>query len=321
MMGGIIMSSRIRDIEEFCRLYRIRIPVQEEFDYYIHTLSRSPEFDWLPDRVEDFARFERQLKSGTVGSYKMEQLKALRKALEETETYKAYAAYEFEAPGERKDLLSAHDGRFLVSVDIHQADFSIFKAFDESAELPGTWEDLCEEMDISPVLADSIAWRQMLFGKLISKRNQRLQHLFMEAFVDLLRPLGLQEEQVLSLGPNDLTLVLGRDGEEAVRTLQAVALIADLVGGEDCSDRIPVPFQGKFQVDCRPIKLESLRPGAFLKTHYVLEDGELDPDFRSLYGVPGNQYFLYFKDKVLRGRFDRRDLMFMTERRLAQWVI
>lgn len=315
------MSKSIRDVEEFCKLFRVRIPVESEFDYYIYTLSKSPEYRWLPDRVADFANFERRIKPQTVGSYKMEQLGEMRKSLEETEVYQAFNAYEFEQPGERKNLLSAHDRRFLVSVDIEQAGFSIFKAFDKTGELPDSWMDLCEEMDIDPILATSVAWRQMLFGKIIPKRNQRIQHLYMKAFVDLLKPLGLLEEQVLTLGPNEATLVLGRDEEEAARTLQAVSLIAEMVSGEDCSDMIPEPLQGALNLNVRPFRLVSLRPGAFLKEHFRIHNGVLRPTYRSLYGVPGNQYFLNFKQKVLRGRLDERDLLFMTERRLARWMV
>ena len=52
------MSKKIKDINEFSRLFRVRIPYEEEYDYYIDTMGRSPEYAWIPKRVEEFAQLE-----------------------------------------------------------------------------------------------------------------------------------------------------------------------------------------------------------------------------------------------------------------------
>lgn len=49
---------KIRDLDEFRRLFRVPIPVHEHAAYYIETLAQSPESAGLPGLCERFAAFE-----------------------------------------------------------------------------------------------------------------------------------------------------------------------------------------------------------------------------------------------------------------------
>ena len=42
---------------------------------------------------------------------------------------------------------------------------------------------------------------------------------------------------------------------------------------------------------------------------------------QSLFGVPGNQFFMYYKQHILKRELEERDLLFWCDDRLAKWVV
>lgn len=315
------MSNKIKDITEFCRLFRVRIPIEKEFDFYIDTLMRSPEYAWLEERLQQFAELEEWLDGDEVGGFKMDQLNYLKRIISDSRTYYDFSRYDVGVPRGRKDMLNQHTGRYLLSIDILQANYSIFRSFDRYREFPLDWDTLCKEERIHPLLAASKAWRQLLFGNLYPKRNQRFQHIFVESFIDLLRPLGLRDDMLLTISHDEATIVLGDTPEEAAQTYQAVKLMADMVAGPDCSEAIPEPFAGQLDLGLRPFRLENLGRGSYIRERFTIEEGEFKFSHKTLYGVPGNQFFMQFRKHVLEEEYDERDLMFMNDHKLAKWVV
>lgn len=316
------MSSRIKDINEFCKLFRVRIPVEAHFDYYIETLAKSKEFAWVPEKVEAFAELEEQLgDETTIGDFKMEQLAKLKRVMTSTNTFQDFMLTDYRVPSRRKDGLANHGGSFLLSVDIYQANYAIFSAFDIYEDFPESWSQLCEEEEINSLLASSKAWRQLVFGNMNPKRNQRFQQVFLQSFIDLLKPLGVTDDHIISLTADEAILTIGMDLKEAAQNMQAVSLMANMIVGPDCSDSIPEPFRGKLKLNLRPFRLETINKGAYLREKYTYEDGEMEFSHKSLYGVPGNQYYYHLKTDILDGELDKRDLLFMNDHRLAKWVM
>ncbi len=316
------MSSRIKDINEFCRLFRVRIPVEEHFDYYIETLAKSKEFTWVPEKVEAFASLEEQLEDETtVGDFKMEQLSKLKRVMTKTRTFQDFMLTDYRVPSRRKDGLANHSGSFLLSIDIHQANYAIFSSFDVYGDFPESWADLCDEEDINPLLASSKAWRQLVFGNMNPKRNQRFQQVFLQSFIDLLKPLGVTDDHIISLTADEIVLTIGMNLKEAGQNMQAVSLMADMIVGPDCSESVPEPFRGNLSLNLRPFRLKTINKGAYLREKYSYEDGVMEFSHKSLYGVPGNQYYYHLKTDILDEDLDPRDLLFMTDHRLAKWVI
>ena len=80
-------QSKIRDIKEFCRLYKVNIPVEEHFDYYIETLKKSAEFSDLQQNIDNFAELELYIASNnieSVGKYKMKKLDEIVEYIKQT---------------------------------------------------------------------------------------------------------------------------------------------------------------------------------------------------------------------------------------------
>lgn len=315
------MSSTIKDIKEFSKLFRIRIPVESEFDYYVETLARSPEFHWLPEKVKQFAEFEAEIEGEEIGSHKMAALSHLKRILGNTRTYYDFSRYDAGVPGHRRDNLHRHRGQFLLTIDIKQSSYAVFRAFDRYREFPENWEEFCDEEKIPKLFSSSKPWCQLVFGNLNPKRSLRFQHIFMQCFTDLLRPLGFRDDVLLTMGPDEATLIIGETPEEAAQTMQAVQLMAQMVAGPDCSDLIPWPFRGTLQIQARPHRLETIGKGAYLREKYVLKDGNLELSHKSLFGVPGSQYFMHFKKDILGEEYDERDLLFFSDHKLAKWVV
>ncbi len=315
------MSKKIKDITEFCRLFRVRIPVETEFDYYLDTLKRSPEYTWLEERLEQFIELEEWLGDESVGSFKMDQLNYLKRVIGDSRTYYDFSRYDVGIPRGRKDMLNQHTGRFLCTIDIQEANYAVFRSFDRYEEFPLDWETLCKEEKIHPILTTSKAWRQLLFGNLYPKRNQRFQHVFLESFIDLLRPMGLREDMLLTLSHDEATIVLGDTEEEAAQTMQAVKVMAEMVAGPDCSDQIPEPFAGQLDLNLRAVRLENLGRGSYIRERFNLEEGKFVFSHKTLYGVPGNQFFMHFRKHVLDEEYDERDLLFINDHKLAKWVV
>jgi len=316
------MSSKIKDITEFCKLFRVRIPVEAHFDYYIETLAKSKEFAWVPEKVDQFAELEASLdEETTVGDYKMEQLAALKRVLTGSKTYQDFMLTDYRVPSRRKDGLADHSESFLLSMDIHQANFAIFHAFDIYDEFPDSWMELCENEGVNTMLASSKAWRQLVFGNMNPKRNQRFQQVFIQAFIDLLGPLGVTDDHIISLTADEAILTIGMDQKEAAQNMQAVTLMAKMIEGPDCSDSVPEPFRGLLTLNLRPFRLKTLSKGAYIREKYTFEDDELTLSHKSLYGVPGNQYYYHLKKEILDEELDTRDLLFMNDHRLAKWIL
>ena len=97
--------------------------------------------------------------------------------------------------------------------------------------------------------------------------------------------------------------------------------MAELVAGPDCSDAIPDPFPGQLDLNLRIFKLEDLSPGAYIRERFEVEEAALVSRNKTLYGVPGNQFFLHFKKRILNEEYDERDLLFLNDHKLAKWVV
>ena len=67
--------------------------------------------------------------------------------------------------------------------------------------------------------------------------------------------------------------------------------------------------------------LERVGKEGYRKTVYDVTGAGLVPRYRTLTRVPGNQFYLYFKEFILEGPFDDRDLYFRHDGRLARWVV
>ena len=58
-----------------------------------------------------------------------------------------------------------------------------------------------------------------------------------------------------------------------------------------------------------------------LKKVVLYQDGlEKEDRYTTLYGVPGNKFYKYFKKEILEQDLEERDLLFVHEGELAKWI-
>ena len=87
-------TKNINNVEEFCKLFKVNIPVSEDLDYYISTLKESDEFSLysnLDKDIESFIELEKFVKDSEVESvnkYKMKELDRVVEFLQNTQAYK-----------------------------------------------------------------------------------------------------------------------------------------------------------------------------------------------------------------------------------------
>jgi len=301
----------VRDIEEFRRLFRISIPVREHAAYYVDTLSRSQEFAELPALVRRFIEFEERLsdRGQQLGDYKHQQLASLREELSGTAAFRRLCAAATHGPLPTRNRLADQSDHWLVSLDLREANFSVLKLYDEEHALGDRpWAEFCADRDVDPLLAESKSFRQLIFGYLEPQKVQRVQHALTAELADELRRDGLDDPAIAGLSHDELVVAFAGD---RAGLGQARALMARV----GASTRRP-------NVRATLYRSAFVEPGIEVRTFFELtSDGPPRERHRTLVGVPGNLFFLYFKRHILAAPLDPRDLYFRIEHRLAQWVV
>lgn len=314
------MSSKIKDVAEFCKLFRIRIPYEAEFDYYTSVLTQSAEFNYLPALISEFAEFEDSLEGGSVSSAKMGVLNQVKNRLASVEGFHHFREYKPGAMGTVKNESDKHQGNFLVSVDIVEANYAVYRAFDLRGELPPTWDEFCHNEKVPSLLARSKSFRQLVFGTIDPRKLHSLQQHLMELIFYAIRTNGIPTHHLLSFSGDEILFNLGFTQEESIPDYLLIEDIVDRINSGPWPDMIPDPFSGKLKLRLGLHKLQTLSKGTYVKEIFKNEGSQFVSQFKTLVGVPGNQYYLYFKKHVAGKPVDERDLFFYSDQRLARWV-
>ena len=325
---------KINNISEFQKLFKINIPYEAQVDYYVETLCKSEVFMFrLPDLMENFSKYESDIEASEFESIKKYKLNyAMPKLINYIKNSKAYASLmEWELPDDvelfRKDgyKIDENDGSYFLSIDFSSANFSTFKLFDTKAhnEMKDTWQDLCESLDIHPVLARSKSFRQYVFGNVNPKRIGKVQHY---NIMKLKKVLDEQYDDLdfMFISHDELIIRLKNNDTMTSAVAQEVNGICDFI-----QDKSYYPIHTEV------FALDKLAKSIYLKKHFWvmssnpgarggfvnLQNWFLNSSYRSIHGAPSNLYYQYFKKHVLEEEVEERDLYFQDNGRLCKWVI
>lgn len=297
------------DYKEFSKMFKISVPVEKHFDYYIETLSKSPEFKHLPELVEEFKEFQEWVKENGhehIGRYKKNCLSQIKNKIETTIAYQNFNDYDYSTfDFKTLDQRFVKSGNMFISIDIKSANFSTMKTFDEENELGESWEDLCLDLMIHPLLIKSKSFRQVVFGNLNPKRNGKIQLSKMNILAEELETKGFDIAYI----SNDEVIVSTDKPYEDWLLLNGITHKASL------PDSLGVPL--KLTV-LKWVKAEGMRKGEYLKEGY---NDYCHPTYDSLIGIPGHVYYSYFKKYILKEEVEERDLYFTHDGKMAKWVI
>lgn len=316
-----VRKARIKDIREFSRLFGIKIPWQPAFEYYIQTLSQSKEFEGLDALVEEFARFESDIQPEPIGDYKMGMLRQIRDRVLQSTCFKTFKKHPLSAHKTTLDNLFSHDDHVLATIDIRRANHSILKCFDEEQEFPESWEGLCDQFEMHPLLKQSKSFRQLVFGNLDPKRAQSFQHMFIHYMLQYLEQHGWHKNRLILRQADEVILKLSKNEAESKRQFEALGqLVANLQSATPPPD-IPPLFHQKIKLRTKAFRLEHIGKKSYLKQGLIPDGQGFKKGVCSLHGVPGNQFYLFFKTYILNQPHETTDLLFQVDHHLAKWVV
>lgn len=323
---------KINDIEEFTKLFKIIIPVQSEFEYYINTLQQSKEYtEKVSEYLELYADLEKFVKQNgfkSVKEYKNQCLDTLKDYLISTKAYSNILSAQLpEVKLHTKTLInSVEPHQTLVSLDFKSANYSTLKTFQEPGqdELGKDWEDLCLRFNVHKCLVKSKSFRQIVFGNTNPKRLQTFQHVNTLKLVEYLKTeLQFTEEEIVFISHDEVILNV----ESANKAYNK--LFMRLKDFQKIASGIPIGMT--------LFSLEKIKKDIFIKTVYEFEffqprtgiQGFVDTSagryiyeekYKTLHGVPGHKYFMYFKKQILGDTLDERDLIYYNDGELCKWV-
>jgi len=328
-----VSNKRINDIEEFTKLFKVTIPVESEFEYYIDTLKQSKEYsNKLTANLSLYLSLEEFVeKNGykSVREYKKKCLDTLKDYILSTNAYANLLSAPLPTQKlETKTLInSVEPHQYLVSLDFKSANYSALKMFQNPGEdeLGTDWEDLCSRFNIHECLVKSKSFRQIVFGNTNPKRLQTFQHVQTLKLVEhLKKELNFVEEDFVFISHDEVILKV----EKASTVQNKLKINLDKM----LDNVIKMPL------GLTIFTLEKIKKDTFVKTIYHLDiftpsigsRGFIDTaagrwvfeeDYKTLHGIASHKFYMYFKKHILAKPIDERDLMFKIDGELAKWII
>jgi hypothetical protein len=323
------VKKQIKDIEEFCKLYKINIPVESEFQYYVDTLKKSPEFGYLTSLVQtnidyfkDLEEFVENNHYKDVREYKNVCLDVLKDHLMSTQAYKSMM--ESELPMKKmfsRDHINMVDEfDYLVSLDFVSANYSILKTFEKGeTELDKSWSDLCSNFGVHEALVRSKSFRQVVFGNTSPKRLQTFQHEKILTLVEYLKGEGEIKDERMVFISHDEIVINFKSADAFIKFTEANMSKMESISG--------------MRIKVTPYSLKKLKKNTFVKTLYRVNPKtnyitsfsnsgiyEFEKKYNTLHGVPGHKFYMYFKKYILNEALEERDLMYYNDGELCLWV-
>jgi hypothetical protein len=309
---------QVRDVDEFSKLFKVNIPYKPEFDYYIDTLSQSKEYRGLKDLVEEFVKFEDWVDLNgypSIKKYKFHCLDVIQDCIKLSSSYKKYIEFDYSKKKFgtldklsywEKEQSCSDSPDYLLSFDLKSANFNTIKSFGD--DICDSWEDLCANLFVHPVLAKSKQFRQHVLGELGQGRNGKIQLMRINEIVSKLESDG-NKSRIVFVSNDEICLSLSSDICDEKGFLEAVDSEFGIRDILNVPSRITV------------YAIKKIGKKIYKKVVLFQEGLEKEDRYTTLSGVPGNKFYRFFKGEVLNKDIEERDLFFITEGEYAKWVI
>lgn len=313
----------MNNLEDFQKLFKVNFPVEEHYQYYLDTMMKSPFYAGVGLLVKEFEQYEKDIEEQGIFkstiSYKLDYaLPKMRDYIKGTEAYKLLMEKDFsDYKLRKKDEFRKNDNTYLISIDFKAANYNALKTFDHEGELYGSWEELCIAQELHPMLSKSKSFRQFVFGNTNPKRLQKVQHGNIIKIVDaLIEDYSFTEEEFVFISHDEFIIKLRPDHKLAVGR---VNVLLSAVGNIIENHNIYMPTHYKVFKNDKVVKNGKPVKDMYVQTHYNVKMGGLSEKYETLFKVPGNKFFKYFKTLILKESLDKRDLMFMSHGEIVVW--
>jgi len=340
------LVAQVRSIGELARFWKITIPKPDEALYYLTVLSRSVEWADIFSRVEAYIELQQwasEVKHTNVAKCKTATAMELRNYVKSTDAYARFTKFDVDSftynnrpMANLKDKRSSFfDGEdILLSIDITSANYTIFTLFDEKGELGESWAEFCKSRpEVHPVVPRSKIFRQIVFGELNSTRNSKIQaKVTLCIYSHLIDRFGEPlANRLIFCSHDELVFQCGHESEAIPLIQQLTAYLAEgpvpLLTSDASMHGRAIQLGKHFKMVTYKTKSVDDAEGKAVKTILRMEQAEgtdaprLVENYRTLFAVPGTQFFMYFKKYILQEEWEDRDLYFVAEGRLAKWVV
>jgi hypothetical protein len=276
----------------FIKNFNIRIPLKDEFQYYIDTLSKSPEYSDLKDKLELWKNYENSLPEGVSPKYDNSQTEI--NAVEYFKELIGESVKEFaETKSSTFSLMNftPEHNNFYVSFDTKQGNWTVIrKALNKDLV---DWEDYVqEELNFHPILAKSKGLRQAILGRVCStKHYTKILKSFTQSNLDLLDSVGLTE-RIKGIKEEEVFIHIGEELDSDI-----VNKLKDIEWG--------LPTKATL---CKYEKVENFGKHIVLEHHYDFDTLEFKYTRMMHNGGDGNRFYLNFKSLILNEEVEPRDL-------------
>jgi hypothetical protein len=323
------------DQREFCKLFKIKIPVHEHFDYYIDLIQRSGVLSNVYELIEGFNDYSLYVQKDTgyssVVKYKLDY--ALPKAVDFVKSTKAYSRMEGYCAGLKTQDFRSKDERKIsigipcLSLDIKSANFSslVYMDGDVGHEFEHEWNLFLTDLDIHPFLARSKSFRQYVFGNTNPKMFSKVQRELIWDLKGFLQKKDVSKEGA-SFRVNDIFIP-----EDHFRFVSHDELVISLdMNAEFSLDGFDLSLISDIEDS---VNIWSRRNGVPIRLTPFIETKDKEFTIREisdlygkhvrdkLMGAEGSKIFLALKKHILNEPVDRRDLLFKQNDSISQWVI
>ncbi len=291
---------------EFCKLFKIKIPLYEHFDYYMDLLYRSGEMPVVYDLMEKFNVYITRHENPS--KYKLDD--ALPLASEFIRGTRSYALLEAKASKiksqdfRNKNLRDKFVDKPCISLDIQSANFSVLCLYDEHGDFPHVWSEFVEFIGIDSFLALSKSFRQYAFGNTNPKMFEKIQK---ELIWDLRMKLNIEEQRLVYVSHDELIIHVGDENNQFDKSL--MERIEAELNGWMVNNGVPIRGSAFMDKKCGNI---------VVREYY----DQMDEVYRKeVMGSEGSKFFINLKKHVLKEELDQRDLLFKQNDSIAQWLV
>ena len=309
------MDYKIKNIEEFKKLYGYNIPTVEHYDYYIEQLGKIHENKDIKHHISLFSDLENEI--GDIKEYKCQKLDEIvsfignTKASNNVNNWQVLSPFEYRYKNTIKDNLD----KTFISLDFKSADYNTYRKFDDRNELASDWHSFCDKFKFHQALIESKSFRQVILGNLNPKRTRQYQLLEINDLIKI-----LMADSRLSI--NDIVYI---NNDEIIFAIsdedyQKEEMITEILRKNNYfeDERIMTIKKTKY-------KLKHLGKDKFVKEvfkkHHLYHGKNVIESYKTLFGIPGNEYHRYLKQYILEQPIDDRDLYFINDGKLAKWVL
>jgi hypothetical protein len=326
---------KIKDLEEFARIYKLSLPVPLHAKYYLETLFKSPQYASAVKAMDEYIKFEEYLKNNTATyesarDYKAKKSDQLSKYIKETEAYKRIDAIIIDKKEnlEGKDKRKQFNNMLLISIDLRKANFTTMKIFDDENALTDSWESLLDKNEVHPAFYSSKIFRQVVFGHTNPARNMKLQkRITIQILEAIKKNIEIDEKDIVFISHDELVfncqlgntinfnlvnklIALLQNGIEIELGEKKKLFVLDKQTHYTLYKNVPT---GQKQDRGLKIIYKPTIEGDIVTT--------VTEDTKQLFGIPSNQYFVNFKQHVLKEPLDNKDFLFVVDGHLAQWTL